>query len=447
MALEDPALWKARINRILGEDFVRGLILLMGVLGGLGMTLAFPFVGVLLWSWFSLQQPHQDAYGFAHTAPLNLVIAIVTLAAWILSSERKTPRMGFIFWMLVIFLAWMTFNSFFAFDPAWSWPYWDRTWKTFLLGLVIAATATTRIRLYALVWILVISLFYYGIKGGLFTIITGGNFHVLGPPSTIIGDNNQLAVALLMVLPLANYLRGQVADKRIASLLMAGTVLTIIAIVGTYSRGALIGLATLAVVMLLRARKRLVYLATLGVAILLIANFMPEHFFHRMDTISTATEDSSFEGRMYSWRVAFLYASDHFPFGAGFYGLQLGTIYRHYFPDRDPLAAHSIYFQVLGEHGFIGLGIYLTILAAALLRCARIISITRGQPEQQWAHDLAIAIQASLLVFSVAGAALSMAYYDLLVIEVGILLPLREIILPARKMQRPAWSPHAPTPQ
>jgi probable O-glycosylation ligase (exosortase A-associated) len=312
---------------------------------------------------------------------------------------------------------------------------------------VIAATATTRIRLYALVWILVISLFYYGIKGGLFTIITGGNFHVLGPPSTIIGDNNQLAVALLMVLPLANYLRGQVADKRIASLLMAGTVLTIIAIVGTYSRGALIGLATLAVVMLLRARKRLVYLATLGVAILLIANFMPEHFFHRMDTISTATEDSSFEGRMYSWRVAFLYASDHFPFGAGFYGLQLGTIYRHYFPDRDPLAAHSIYFQVLGEHGFIGLGIYLTILAAALLRCARIISITRGQPEQQWAHDLAIAIQASLLVFSVAGAALSMAYYDLLVIEVGILLPLREIILPARKMQRPAWSPHAPTPQ
>jgi probable O-glycosylation ligase (exosortase A-associated) len=427
---------------------MRGLFLLGGILGALGMTLAYPFVGVLLWSWFTLQQPHQEAYGFVHTEPLNLIIAIVTLAAWFLSRERKIPRTGFIFWMLVIFLAWMTFNSFFAFDPAWSWPYWDRTWKTFLLGLVVAATATSRTRMYALVWIAVISLFYYGIKGGLFTILTGGHFHVLGPPSTIISDNNQLAVALLMVLPLANYLRGQVADKRIASLLIAGAVLTVIAIVGSYSRGALIGLAALALVMLLRARKRFVYLAIVGVAVLLLANFMPEHFFHRMDTISTATQDASFEGRLYSWRVAFLYASDHFPFGAGFYGPQLGALYHHYFPDRPPLAAHSIYFQVLGEHGFIGLGIYLIILAAAVLRCARIISVTRGLPEQRWAHELAIAIQASLLVFCVAGAALSMAYYDLFIIEIAVLLPLREITVLGGKTKRRAWAPpHAAIPQ
>ena len=168
---------------------------------------------------------------------------------------------------------------------------------------------------------------------------------------------------------------------------------------------------------------------------------MPEHFFHRMDTISTATQDPSFEGRLYSWRVAYLYASDHFPFGAGFYGPQLFAVYHHYFPNRTALAAHSIYFQVLGEHGFIGLGLYLIILAAAFLRCSRIISVTRGLAEQRWAHDLAIAIQASLFVFCVAGAALSMAYYDLFLIEVAMLLPLREIILLAGKKKRPAWAP------
>ena len=420
---------------------MRALVLLLGIAGGLGITVAYPYVGVLLWSWFTLQQPHQEAYGFVETAPLNLIIAVVTLGAWFLSRERKTPPSGFIFWMLVIFLVWMTFNSFFAYDPTWSWPYWNQTWKTFLLGAVIAAMATSRTRLYTLAWIIVISLFYYGVKGGIFTIMTGGNFRVYGAPGSIIEDNNQLAVALLMTLPFANYLRSQIADKRVAGLLLAGILLCVIAIVGSYSRGALIGLVALGLVGILRMRNRLAYLALAGLVIVFIVQFMPEDFFHRMDTISTASQDTSFEGRVYAWQVAFLYASQHFPFGAGFYGLQLGAIFHHYFPDRTALAAHSIYFQVLGEQGFVGLGIYLIILAAAFLRCSRIISLTRGAPEQRWAHDLAIAIQASLLVFCVAGAALSMAYYDLFIIDLAMLLPLREMILLKGKPKRAAWKP------
>ena len=67
--------------------------------------------------------------------------------------------------------------------------------------------------------------------------------------------------------------------------------------------------------------------------------------------------------------------------------------------------------------------------------------MTRGVPEQRWAHDLAIAIQASLFVFCVAGAALSMAYYDLFIIDVAMLLPLREMILLKGKPKRAAWKP------
>jgi probable O-glycosylation ligase (exosortase A-associated) len=396
---------------------------------------------VLLWSWFSLQQPHQEAYGFVRSLPLNLIIAVVTLGAWIFSRERKTPPAGFIFWMLIVFLVWMTFNSFFAYDPAWSWPYWDRTWKSFVLGLMIAITAGTRVRLYALTWVIVISLFYYGVKGGIFTLLTGGHFHVFGPPSTIIADNNQLALALLMSVPFANYLRGRVADRRIALVLVAGMALTVVSIIGSYSRGALIGLAALGLFMLVRGRNRIVYLALAGIVLFFAVNFMPEHFLHRADTIADATQDESVQGRLFAWRVAFHYASDHFPFGAGFYGPQLPGIFHRYFPQETTHAAHSIYFQVLGEHGFIGLFLYLAILGAAFWRCSKIISLTRGVPEQRWAHDLAMAIQASLFVFCVGGAALSMAYYDLFIIEVAMLLPLREIVLLPGRRKRAAWAP------
>lgn len=420
---------------------MRALGLLFGIVAGFGMTLPYPYVGVLLWSWFALQQPHQEAYGFVQTAPLNLLIAAVTLGAWFLSRERKVPPGGFLFSMLVIFFVWITLNSFFAYDPAYSTPYWDQAWKTLLLGAVIGAMATDRTRLYTLAWIIVISLFYYGVKGGIFTIVTGGNFHVQGPGGTIIADNNQLAVALLMTLPFANYLRSQIADKRISGLLVASILLTVIAVIGSYSRGALVGLFALGLVAILRARKRFAYLAVACAMIVFIVLFMPENFFERMQTISTASQDASFEGRIYAWRVAFLYASQHFPFGAGFYAPQLPVIFKQYFPDQIPLAAHSIYFQVLGEQGFVGLSIYLVILVAAFLRCSRIISVTRGIREQWWAHDLAIAIQASLIVFCVAGAALSMAYYDLFIIDLAMLLPLRDIVLVKEKSKRAAWKP------
>jgi len=424
---------------------MRGIFLAVGILAGMGLTLPYPYVGVLLWSWFTLQQPHQDAYGLIQQIPLNLVIALVTLLAWFLSSERKRLPSGFIFWMLAVFLLWMTLNSFFAFNPAWSWPYWDRIWKTILLGFVIAMTATSRSRLYALSWVIVISLFYYGVKGGLFTIITGGHFHVIGPQATAIGDNNSLAAALLMVLPFANYLRGQVADKRIAHLLTICMALTIVSIVGSYSRGAIIGLAMLALFAFFRARNRLVYIGFAAVIFVFVLQFMPEHFFDRVATISNAGQDQSFEARLQSWQVAYHYAIDHFPFGAGFYAIQLGELYQRYFPGQEPHAVHSIYFQVLGENGFIGLAIYLSILAAAFLRCSRLISLTRKNLEQRWVSDLALAVQASLLVFAVAGAGLPIAYYDLFIIEISMLLPLTGIALQEQKRNYQPWR-RAPLP-
>ena len=76
---------------------MRALVLLFGILGALGITLAYPYVGVLLWSWFALQQPHREAYGFVQSVPLNLVIAVVTLGALLLSRERKFPPGGIYF--------------------------------------------------------------------------------------------------------------------------------------------------------------------------------------------------------------------------------------------------------------------------------------------------------------------------------------------------------------
>jgi hypothetical protein len=60
-------------------------------------------------------------------------------------------------------------------------------------------------RIQLLVWVTAVSIGFYGIRGGIFTILTGGNYRVYGPEETFIADNNQLGLALTMILPLLYY--------------------------------------------------------------------------------------------------------------------------------------------------------------------------------------------------------------------------------------------------
>jgi len=401
---------------------LRDAFLLLTIVAALGLTVRWPFVGVLLWAWFTLMDPNQLGWSFASAIPLNLVIAIVTIGSLLFSREERLGTFDSTFWLCVIFLAWLTFDSFFTIAPDYCWPLWNRTWKIFALGFLINATANNSVRIHALIWAVVIALFYYGFKGGLFTLLTGGGFHVIGPNDTEIGDNNQLALALLMSLPLANYLRMQSANKWARYGLSAGMFFTFVSVLGSYSRGAFIGLGALALAWWLRSKHK--FFSAIGAVIVAVPvfAFMPQSFYDRVDTIQTASKDQSFHGRVIAWHVAYDYARDHFPFGAGFSALEQDAPFHVYYPNEDSHAAHSIYFQVLGDHGFIGLALYLAILFLAFRNTYRIARATRGVPELEWLHNLGRMIQLSLIVFCTAGAGLSMAYYDLFVICV-LLLP------------------------
>ncbi len=397
---------------------------------GLGLiaTFQYPFAGILLWTWFTCMDPHQEVFSFAKTLPLNQVIVGVTIISLLMSKERKFPAMETSVVALIFFLVWMTFNSFFAVDPDWSWPLWDRTWRIIALGLLIIPLATTKVRIHAIIWVVVLSLMYYGIKGGIFTVMTGGGGHVLGPIDSIIGDNNHLAVALLIMLPLANYLRTNTQNRYISRALLAGMALSVVAVFGTYSRGGLVTLVGLSAVAWLRTRNRLVYPIVAVLIILPGLWIMPQSYDDRMSTIKSAQSDDSFEGRVQAWQVAWDYASEHFPIGDGFSGAELPQVFNHYLPKADTHAAHSIFFQVLGDLGFMGLAIYLVILVTAIVNFTKIKRLARGHPELTWAFDLANMMQLSLFAFCLGGSALSLAYYDVFFISVALSSALRAYV-------------------
>jgi probable O-glycosylation ligase (exosortase A-associated) len=82
-------------------------------------------------------------------------------------------------------------------------------------------------------------------------------------------------------------------------------------------------------------------------------------------------------------------------------------------PGLQPIAAHSIYFQVLGEHGWVGLSLFVALWIMVWRKAAALRREAKGRDEYRWVYHLSGMIQVSLVGYAVGGAFLSLAYFDL----------------------------------
>lgn len=420
---------------------MRAIVFVVAMLGFVPLCLRYPAAGVVCWAWVSLLSPQNEVYGFAAGLQFNFVIAVATLLGWLVSPERKRWTPDVMPKLMLVFVLWMTLNSLFAPLFEYSWAFWNRTMRDFALVFLVFFLTNTKARIHGLVWILVISIGYYALKGGIFTILTGGNYIVYGPEASIIADNNDLALAVVMTLPLLNYLRLHTKSRHLRLGVAAAIFIEIVMVLGTHSRGGAIALGVVLFIFWLTNRHKVLY-AIAGVVLVAAAlSLMPDTYFERLDTIIHPGADTSFVDRTISWQVAVQVAIDRFPFGAGFYAPQTGEIYHHYFPDSKGLAAHSIYFQILGEHGFIGLALYMLIILLALHNAGVVMRQTRKRPGLLWAYDLANMIRVALFGFCVGGAALSMAYFDGFWVLMALLSTLRELTATQPALVPPASWP------
>jgi probable O-glycosylation ligase (exosortase A-associated) len=366
------------------------------------------------------------------------VLVVITVIAWIFSPEAKKMPSSSMIWLLIAFAIFSTVSTLFALEPAISWLKWNLAIKSMALGIAVAILMQNQIRLHALVWTIVLSVGYFGVKGGLFTLLTGGGSHVYGPAGTALQDNNDLALALCLTLPLMNYLRMHSEQRYTRIILIVAMGVTAIAVLGTYSRGGLIALGIMGAFLWWTSSRKMLISAA-AVAVLLPAlYFMPSSWTDRMATIQSADQDGSFQERVAAWIVSYHIALAHPITGGGFSATESPYVYRDY-NDGQPMylgsslimigrAAHSIYFQVLGGQGFVGLGIYLAMLFFTWRSLGKTRKRCRGHSDLEWAADLASMTQVSLLSFLVAGAALAMAYYDLIFLIVGIAAALAETV-------------------
>lgn len=385
------------------------------ILVSLPIGVIVPFYGLLTYTWISYMNPHLYAWTFAQTFPVAKLSALSALTGTIVRGAAhlaplKQPET---FSMIVLWGA-FTLSSSFAIYSAIAWSRWQDASKLIVMALLTSTLLTNQKRIRYFLLLIAASIGFYGFKGGLFSLLTGGNYMIYGPGDSIIGANNSIGLALNMCLPVFWYL-AQEERGWIRWLLRATFLLSIPAIMFTYSRASALTVPIVLLALFAGRGKLLLVLFLIGA--LLAVPYIPERWWNRQESTLSYQQDRSAMSRIDNWKFVWKVFLDRPWHGAGFDFFTLDTVAR-YSPEfikqyGKTWDTHSIYFAMLGAHGLPGFLAFGAMILFCFLSCRKMRKQVRGRPELKWVATYCSMITVSLLAFLVNGAFVNMEYFDL----------------------------------
>jgi putative inorganic carbon (hco3(-)) transporter len=397
---------------------IRDIIILAGI--GISMPICFlrPVYGIIVWTVLAFVNPQDFGWGLAQQSSPALLVAIPTLLGCLVFTngwQRLFNREVLLIVLLWVWFTMTTFNS--SYDPAFAekavaaWSRWNMVSKILLMTAVTVLIVNTWQRLRWLALAIAGSFGFLVVKNLPVMILTNGASRVYGPSFSMIADNNDFGLALNMALPFFFFLARTESNRWVRRLMMFLFLATILAIIFTYSRGALVGLFVVLACMLLQAKQKAILLPVVLFVFIFGAFLTPQKWRDRM-SIDNAL-DTSAQSRLNVWQYSWALASDYPVMGGGFDAFT-PSLFARYAPNpRDVHGPHSIYFGVLAEHGFTGLAVYLTLVLSCFLGLGQIIRTARFHQD-----DLSISyanmLRFSLAGFLASGAFLGRAYFDFL---------------------------------
>jgi len=387
-----------------------------------------PFVFSLGYVWVDAATPQHIAYFLLNQIPCALIMGICAIGGYLLLDRRAPPK-NFAFSILtIIFALWCTLSTaFWAVSPETAWGKWDWAIKTLLFCAFIPFVFRSRVQIEAFFQVLMFSLGVQIIPFGAKVVLSGGGY---GRDLGAIGGNSglsegsTLAAAATMTIPILMFLRthGQLLPKsRLTGWFFYAMIFASIATaVGTYERTALVGLVVVGISIWLQTNRKILY-GVLGCAVAAcIVYGTSSGWNQRISTINEYSKDSSALGRLLVWKWTLDFVKEN-PQGGGFDAYRIDRIV---FPDPSPddpndgvvtgRAFHSIYFEILGEQGWFGLGVFAAIVLISLRALRRVVRRAKQIADLTWCGELARALTSSLLALLACGAFVGIGYQPVL---------------------------------
>ena len=397
---------------------MRDLIVFLFVMALMPSAFQRPYFGMLLFSWLAYMRPQDLCWGFARTMRLSFFVSTAMLAGWLANEQgrrrftRWEPRTVL---MVVLMVLIAISYSQAQVQDEYTNKYFFEYVKIIIIALFTVGQCDTKERLRGMFWVIAISLGFFGVKSGLWGVLTGGGRQILRGPGGMLEDNNDFALALVMNVPLLYYLGLNEGKQWVTRATHAAVVLTIFTVLLTHSRGAFLALSFTALWMswrsgqLFRAMMFLLFLAAMFPFV------APQEILDRLASI-TYKGDSSANARLTAWRTAFEMIKDNPLWGVGMRNFQ--PRYPEYSvvplgPDATTYVAHNSYFQIWAESGTLAFLVYMGVLASVLISLGRTYRACRNRPDLQWAMNYARMMEATTVGFSVGAFFLNRGHFDL----------------------------------
>lgn len=409
---------------------LRDLFVALFVVGALPVCYRRPFVGLLMFSLLAYMRLQDLAWGFARYQRWSYYVALVTFAGF-LSSRRKDPIILELRTIIMITLAlFLGVGLLFAHGEAEvALPPYLEFCKIIAIALFSTSVIQTRDHLRAMVWIIGLSLGFYGVKNGIAGVISLGSLKILQGPGGMLKDNNDFALAMVMAVPVLFHLytseRRQILRK--GALLMVPP--TMITVVLTHSRGAALSLVFALGVLVWRSRNRFAGIAVGFCLAIAAVAFAPKSYVERLETIKNFEEDGSAQGRLAAWRVAGRMVRANPIFGVGLDRFQIAYLDFEPAPTVQQLAgkggtrvAHNSYFQIWAEGGTPALLMYLSLLFLSFFDLWRLRWRAKRLYHASWILSYCTMFEASLGAFFLGSSFLNRAHFDLFYHYVAIIL-------------------------
>ena len=453
------------------------LFLTAFVLAFLGAGMRRPFLLVLAYTYIDIVAPQKVTWGFLAHIPISLISFVCAFGAWVVAENKQGIRFSFRQFLLLLLLVYCGLTTRTADFPVEAAEKWGWVWKALIFAMFLPLTLRTRLRIEALALVMVLSVSVIVIGGGIKTLSSGGGGY--GELKLLVNDNtglyegSTLSMVAVAVMPLIYWL------ARYGTIFKPGKLVTLYALglgfacllipIGTQTRTGLLCVLLLGALVLRTTERRFTYLAAAAVLAMVAVPFLPKSYTDRMSTIENHQSDQSASTRVAVWKWTWEFAK-HNPFGGGFEAYRQNevsykTINTDYAGGNNAAIAtddivekgrayHSAYFEMLGEQGYPGLGLWLTLHLLGLWQMERVRArwTKRGGPQEdlpdaQWIGPLANALQQGQLVYMAGGSFVGIAFQPFMYMLIGLQIGLRAYAMqidPGRESFRPLRPINAP---
>jgi putative inorganic carbon (hco3(-)) transporter len=400
---------------------LRSVWLLFVYVSFIGLSVSAPFIATLGYIWVDTFQPQDVAYVVLNDLPVAMIMGIVAFAGYFLLDRRSPPPLTLQTILGAGMAIWISLTLIWAQVPDAAWIKWDWAFKTIAFATFIPYVSRSRVQIEAFAQTYVISLAANFVPFGIKVLISGGGYGMnlgLQAGNAGLAEGGLLSTSCLMAVPLAIFLgsHSQIMPRvKVLPLAYWGIAgLAVVTAIGTYERSALFGLVVLGAYMWVRTKHKVCFGIVLAVVACLAIYTSTGAWNSRIATISDYQGDLSTLVRILVWKWTLKFVATH-PLGGGFATylidrVELPTVGGAPGHAEFARAFHSIYFEVLGEHGYPGLFMFLLLAGSTFVTLRRTAKKASPYAELQWVVGLSSALQSGLAVFMVCGTFVGIAF-------------------------------------